>query len=264
MRRKAAVTGVCVLVVAGAVATAVLAADVQASASASTSISASASPKTPARIVPVKHGSVWTLMAGVFCERDAFATGRAFTALDPDNGDRGRYRGTRTVTLTWKAGVSVGAVFTGTFSRANGYTGTFATAAQTVAAYLVPSSTFGCVTVTTAPRSASVAPGVSDTDTATVTGDGGVTPAGTVHFYVCPGDAGPCSPTALSVVDLGTVSLTPSGSGPDATATATSPPFSSPTDGTYCFDGVYSGDPHYPTVGDGSTSDECFTVASVP
>jgi hypothetical protein len=247
MRRLVALTSVLVLVVTAA----------------AIASGAPVSARAPARITPVRPRSAWTLLAGAFCERDAFAPGRAFTALDPDNGDGGVYRGKKTVTMTWKAGASEGAVFKGAFTRSAGYAGTFADAFQTVPAYLVPSSTFGCVTVTTAPTTTSVAPGATVTGTATVTGDGGVTPAGTVHFYVCPGEAGPCTPTAASVVDLGTVALTGTGSGPDPAVTATSPAFSTVADGAYCFDGVYSGDTHYPTASDGSTSDECFTVGSV-
>ena len=221
MRRLAAVTGVCVLVAA----TAALVADDYASASASASVpvsasasasssvpapvSVSATPKSPPKMGPIKHGSAWTLMVGTFCERDSFAMDRAFSALDPDNGDQGVYREKKkTLTMTWKAGVSDGAVFKGTFSRADGYTGTFDEAGQSVAAYLVPSATFGCVTLTTAPKTPSVEPGGNEKDTAT-------------------GAA-----------------------------------FSSSTDGPFCFDGVYSGDTHYPSVSDGSTTDECFTVGS--
>jgi hypothetical protein len=54
------------------------------------------------------------------------------------------------------------------------------------------STTRECFTVTpatpgvmTAPANASITLGGSDSDTATVTGTGGVTPTGTVTFYVC-------------------------------------------------------------------------------
>ncbi len=52
--------------------------------------------------------------------------------------------------------------------------------------------------------------------------------------------------------------VTVAGSG--TTATATSPAFTTSTLGTYCFLGVYSGDAHYTSASDGSTTDECFSV----
>jgi hypothetical protein len=119
-----------------------------------------------------------------------------------------------------------------------------------------------CFTVTAPPPGVSTAPGLgsvvlgnSDTDKATVTGVAGVTPTGTVTFYICAGNAHPCSPTTSGVIDLGTVALT----GSAGVATATSPSFTPLAAGTYCFLGVYSGDGNYLGGSDGSTIRECFT-----
>jgi hypothetical protein len=125
-----------------------------------------------------------------------------------------------------------------------------------------------CFTVTPPPTTTSTTPAHStialtgtDTDTATVTGNpGGPTPTGTVHFYVCAGNANPCTATTPGVVDLGMVTVTGSG----ATATATSPAFTPPATGTYCFLGVYSGDTNYQGSSDGSTARECFVVTRIP
>jgi hypothetical protein len=72
-----------------------------------------------------------------------------------------------------------------------------------------------------------------------VTGTGGVTPTGSVTFYVC----GPTLGHACTTAGTNLGSVTVSGSG--NTATATSPAFTPPATGTYCFLGVYSGDGNY-------------------
>jgi hypothetical protein len=114
--------------------------------------------------------------------------------------------------------------------------------------------------VTTAPANTTIVLGTTDTDKATVTGVDGITPTGNVHFYVCPGNANPCTTGTTGVVDLGMVAL--SGSG--GTATATSPAFKPSAAGAYCFLGVYSGDGNYGSGSDGSTVRECFTVTPAP
>ena len=111
---------------------------------------------------------------------------------------------------------------------------------------------------TTSPANASIVLTGSDSDTATVTGATGMTPTGTVTFYVC----GPFkSDTACTAsgTELGVVSL----GGSAGTATATSPSYKPPATGTYCFLGVYSGDANYAGGSDGSTG-ECFTVTMEP
>ena len=121
-------------------------------------------------------------------------------------------------------------------------------------------STGECFTVTVAPPgvathpgSGSVVLGISNTDGATVTGVGTVTPTGTVTFYVCGPSATTCT---TSGTKLGVVTV----AGSAGTATATSPAFTAPATGTYCFLGVYSGDGNYAGASDGSTTRECFTV----
>ena len=94
--------------------------------------------------------------------------------------------------------------------------------------------------VKSAPANTTILLGTSNSDTATVTGVLGVTPTGTVTFYVC----GPfTSDTACTTsgTDVGTVTLAGSG----GTATATSPSYTPMASGTYCFLGVYSGDGNY-------------------
>jgi hypothetical protein len=159
--------------------------------------------------------------------------------------------------MTWTAGTASGKVFKGRWRGHTGeYTGTAVLAGVSVAATLVPVAVGGCASVATAPGSSSIALGSIDADTATVTGEAGITPGGDVHFYVCPGEAAPCTPSSSGAIDLGSSSLTGSGN----TATATSAAFSPLATGSYCFDGFYTGDGHYGSESDGSTADECFIV----
>ena len=111
--------------------------------------------------------------------------------------------------------------------------------------------------VTTSPTNATVPLDGSNSDTVTVSGVLGITPTGTVTFYLCTGDASPCTPTTVGAVDLGPVALT----GTAGTASATSASSSPLLAGTYCFVGVYSGDGNYLMGSDGSTTRECFTVS---
>ena len=127
------------------------------------------------------------------------------------------------------------------------------------------STTRECFTVTVAPPGVTTAPGHStivlgnsNTD-ATVTGVGGVTPTGTVTFYVC-GPFATATACTTAGTDLGSVTL----SGSAGTATATSPAYTPTATGTYCFLGVYSGDTNYSAASDGSTTRECFTVTAAP
>ena len=222
---------------------------------------ASASP-TPAKLAApapeVKASSVWTIeLAGAGCESDSFGPRHAFVAIPDTSRDRGRYRGTKKLTMTWTAGSASGDVFKGKWQKAAGdYVGTYSSAGQSDAATLVPVSVAGCAVVTTAPGSGSIVFGSADADTATVTGQDEIPPTGAVHFYVCPGDTTPCGATSPGVIDLGTVAV----SGAGSVATATSPSFIPSATGVYCFDGVYSGDGHYPASSDGLVPEECFTV----
>jgi hypothetical protein len=208
----------------------------------------------------VKAGSEWTLeLTGSGCESDSFAAHHAFTAVNSTDGDQGTYTGkkTKTLTMTWTAGTASGEVFKGRWRRSTGdYTGTDVQAEVSVDATLVPIAVGGCATVATTPGSSSIVRGSTESDTATVTGEGGITPGGDVHFYVCPGDAAPCTPSSFGAVDLGSSSLAGSG----GIAIALSAAFSPSAPGIYCFDGVYLGDGHYGSESDGSTTDECFTV----
>jgi Bacterial Ig-like domain (group 3) len=121
--------------------------------------------------------------------------------------------------------------------------------------------TVGVAQSTTAstPSSAAVTLGRSETDTATVTGNAaGGSPMGGIEFIVCDKGAGPC--TAANDTDLG---LAPVSAGPGNTATATSPSFTAPHPGTFCFLADYLGDPNYVASSDESPA-ECFTVGPAP
>src|SRR5206468_1542833 len=112
------------------------------------------------------------------------------------------------------------------------------------------------------------------TDSATVTGSGGGTPTGTVIFHVCgPGTAAPnpldangkCSTGGALVGPATGVALVADPS--DATkANATSPTFTPPSPGHYCFRGDYvpAAGSFYKAVSDFATT-ECFdfTTSSI-
>jgi hypothetical protein len=127
-------------------------------------------------------------------------------------------------------------------------------------ATLVPVQTLGCAQVTTAAQSPSIAPGGTDSDAVTVTGQDGFLPTGIVQFYVCPGEAA-CSADAPGVISLGNATLAPA-AGSTVVATASSRPFSPPGPGPYCFLGVYPGSPHYSVSSDSSPAGECFTESA--
>jgi len=206
----------------------------------------------------VKPGSVWTFTEqGASCEGETFAKHHAFT--ESGTGATGTYKGTKKLTMSWTVGNSTGGVFKGTWSKTTGdYTGTYTFFGQSFPATLVPVAAGKCVEVTSSPATAAIGVGGSVNDTALLFGSQYmVTPTGNIHFYVCPGDSSPCTPTATGSVDLGTAAV--SGSG--GVATADSTPYRPPATGAYCFLGVYSGDSNYVSASDGS-KDECFTVWS--
>jgi len=118
--------------------------------------------------------------------------------------------------------------------------------------FTVTSATPGVVTD---PTNATITLGASDSDGATVTGTDGITPTGSVSFYVC-GPTASASTCTTSSTKLGSVPVV--GSGDSATATSAS--FTPSAAGVYCFLGVYSGDANYAGSSDGSTTRECFTV----
>jgi hypothetical protein len=210
-------------------------------------------------LAKVRPGSIWTLqLSGDGCESDSFATHHAFSdAVADSSGDLGTYKGTKKLTMTWTAGTAAGEVFKATWSKTTGiYEGTYSRSDQSVSAVLVPAAAGGCALVTTAPASTSIALGASDSDTATVTGEAGITPTGNVHFYACAGDTDPCTSSTPGVVDMGLDPVT----GKSSTATATSGSYTPSATGSYCFLAVYEADGHYSTTSDGSTADECFSV----
>jgi hypothetical protein len=124
--------------------------------------------------------------------------------------------------------------------------------------------------IATAPTSASINAGQSNTDTATVTGSGGGTPTGTVQFWLCgPGTAAPYPLDATGACstggrDLGSVGLTPHPT--DSTkATATSATTGAlNTPGTYCFRATYTpaAGSKYEADTDFDKTTECFTVVA--
>jgi hypothetical protein len=204
----------------------------------------------------VEPGSTWTLVEqGTRCVGETFAKHHAFT--ESGTGATGTYKGTTKLTMSWTAGNSTGGVFKGKWSKKTGdYSGSYTFYGQSVPTTLVPVGTGKCVEVTSSPATATIDVGGSVNDSAIVAGSlFEVTPTGNVHFYVCPGDSFPCTPTATGAVDLGTAAV----SGSDGVATADSVPYRPPATGTYCFLGVYSGDSNYVSASDGS-EDECFQV----
>ncbi|HEY5251099.1 MAG TPA: hypothetical protein VIJ09_05535 [Acidimicrobiales bacterium] len=209
----------------------------------------------------MKARSTWTLLPSGFpCESEVFGRNHTFDAFDHAGGDKGKYKATKILTLTWTAGTATGAKYRGTWNKSTGhYAGTWVLGTGGVPASLVPVAATGCAVVTTAPVSSSVSQGSTDADNVTVTGQDGFTPTGPVHFYVCPEASSPCTSTSPGVTNLGSATLTPSPTSVDV-ATATSSPSPTESPGSYCFLGSYAGNPHYSVSSDGSTSDECFTV----
>ena len=111
-------------------------------------------------------------------------------------------------------------------------------------------------TTTTAPASSSIVLGNSNSDSATVTGSvNAIDPTGSVSFYECGPTGSPTPCTSASWTQFDTESLSGS-SNPDTVTSATFTPDST---GSWCFAGVYTGDPNYSTSAD-ETTDECFTV----
>lgn len=226
-------------------------------------VTATASP--PAKVAA---DSTWTLhLTGSGCESDSFASHHIFGAAT--SADHGTYKGKKKLTMSWTAGPAAGGRFTGTWSRTTGdYAGSYTGGGQTLAATLVPGSTTAqCVAlgsatpvVTSAPATSFISFGSSETDTAKVAGQNGVTPTGGVHFYVCAKGTAPCTLTGATTAgtDLGSADLT----GSVGTATATSVTFTPPAVGDYCFLAVYSGDDTYSSAPDSSTTDECFSAGS--
>lgn len=122
-----------------------------------------------------------------------------------------------------------------------------------------PTSTQTTPSATVVPTNGSL------TDSVTVTGNSTQgPPSGSVTFYVCSGATTGCDPaTGTQLTGVNPVSLTlATGTGAD-TSTATSPSYTPPGPGNYCFAGVYT-----PTAGNlyqsssDTSVDECFTEVS--
>ena len=110
-----------------------------------------------------------------------------------------------------------------------------------------------------APESASILTGQSNTDKATVTGNATVgAPSGTVTFYEC-GPTANVTPCASGTQIGNPVSLTADGDSATATSANFTPPNSLSSIGYWCFRAVYGGDSNYTGSTDG-TVDECFFV----
>jgi hypothetical protein len=260
MRRTTALTTVAVLVLTTAATWAMAAsASARPSTSRGPGTNVAATKATKAAKVKVKPGSTWTLSPGTRCETDNFATAGKFSASAGATGNKGTYKVKgKKLTMTWTAGSASNDQFVGKFNKgANKYTGTYSHLTTEVPATLVPAAKGGCDVVSSAAQETFIGVGQQNDDVASVDGSGGVTPTGTIHFYVCAGSADPCTPST-KVQDLGTISLAGSG----GTASAISELFSPTDTGAYCFLAEYSGDNHYPAGSDGSTADECFTVFS--
>jgi hypothetical protein len=124
----------------------------------------------------------------------------------------------------------------------------------------VDQSTAECFTVeqadsrtATMPGDATITLGQTNTDQATVTGVGGVTPTGSVAFFLC-------GPSELDAVgECGSGGALVSTEALDASGQATSDAATPTSAGTWCFRGEYGGDANYRASTDHSTA-ECFTV----
>jgi hypothetical protein len=117
---------------------------------------------------------------------------------------------------------------------------------------------------------ATVAPGTSITDTATVSVSGGTNapdPTGNVTFFLCgPSATGACTTGGTQIPNAQTtVPLVP-GTANDGKATATSAAVAPTDPGTYCFRATWPGDTNYPgalshtNTNTTGTGHECFTV----
>ena len=112
---------------------------------------------------------------------------------------------------------------------------------------------------TTVPQSTTMVYGATNYDTATVTGNAGGSPTGTVAFYECgpvPNPT-PCTSTA-NLISEGELTA-----GPSDTATANSVGFTPTSSGYWCFAGYYLGTASYHASSDASL-DECFDVSVAP
>jgi hypothetical protein len=114
------------------------------------------------------------------------------------------------------------------------------------------------VQTSSTPGSSTIALGGTETDSATITGETGYNPTGTVGFSVC-GPLTSASGCATGGTAVGSAATLTAGTG--ATSTASSTTFMPQSVGTYCFSADYSGDQNYNPSSDG-TSDECFTVTA--
>ena len=114
--------------------------------------------------------------------------------------------------------------------------------------------------IASSPASASIMLGMSDVDTAVVTGDTSGSPTGTVSFYECgpTATAAPC--TSIGAPLGGPVALA---AGPGDTATASSPSFTPTSTGYWCFAETYSGDATF-SPGRDTTTDGCVDVSTAP
>jgi hypothetical protein len=215
----------------------------------------------PASATRITAGSIWTLdRRGGNCEAEDFGPAHRFSAAVVNgSGNTGTYRGQNTLHMRWTTGSATGVVYQGRWRSATAeYTGTLTGAGTKVTATLAPDQTDPCADLEAQPEAASVSIGDPEADGARMTGLGGPTPTGTVHFYLCPGDSSPCTPGATGAVDLGTTALTVSG----GSSSAGSAFDDDLAEGSYCYLAVYSGDSHYPAVSADSISDQCFAVTA--
>ncbi len=144
--------------------------------------------------------------------------------------------------------------FAGVYSGDSNYAGSRDT--TTDECFTVTAATSSTKTV---PQSTTMVYGSTNYDTATVTGNAGGSPTGTVAFYECgpvPNPT-PCTSTA-NLVSEGELTA-----GPSDTATANSVGFTPTSSGYWCFAGYYLGTASYHASSDAGL-DECFDVSLAP
>ncbi|HEX9697573.1 MAG TPA: hypothetical protein VGB64_14825, partial [Actinomycetota bacterium] len=143
----------------------------------------------------------------------------------------------------WRA-VYNGDTYYAPSEHTNGTTECFTVAKQT-----------GGMSTTSSPTGGGVAPGVTASDGATLTG-GGPVPTGTVTFFLCkPGEstaAGCASGLGAQIGPIKTVSAGGTASSDPTTGTAFV--------GLFCWRAVYSGDFYYATATHTNGTTECFTT----
>jgi uncharacterized repeat protein (TIGR01451 family) len=141
-------------------------------------------------------------------------------------------------------------------TRTSGQSGT-----SQLASLAKPSGFATCAptVTTTTPSAKTIQLGQSLTDSVSVTGNASLgTPTGQVTFYVCSNTSNGCTSTANPIT---ATTDSPNPVPLDSSGQATSPSYTPPSVGNYCFAGVYTPTPgNFYSPSSDTSADECFTV----